>query len=69
MEESKVVVRYGCDRCNRIFESLEQLTKVDVKFLRKSDYGREDIAFDSRKELVCDDCLIRKDTRPWAKRR
>lgn len=55
MTESKIVRRYQCDYCGRLFESDETMSRLVVTRVASS--GDPDAAMAQRDSDICSDCL------------
>jgi hypothetical protein len=60
MTESKVVVRYGCDGCGRLYDKEDDLFKVQVMQWRGRGGTGTPFYQSERLELLCPDCLYHR---------
>lgn len=53
MDQPKITVKYGCDRCGRLYDTNEGMVVVEIRFIRTVNGY---LTYDSRHELICQMC-------------
>lgn len=56
MEESKIIRRYNCDSCRKLFEDDKGFHLVEVNVMRQGEF-RGEIVYDKQYRIMCDECL------------